>query len=518
MASTGCGSGFTGRGLHFFLDWYKITGMFKLLKRLVALVLVLAVAVVIAAIVAAYVIDLNNYKPRIEEAAYRATGLIVNIRGRIGVKFLPVPALSVGGLSVSDARAEIFSADEVNLSVRLWPLLDRKVEVRKVEVKNPVLSIVRNRKGRFNFLPVPLPIKKGPAMTEKKLPVRKVSVDKVVLTGGLITFKDERTGKKVAIEGFQLLLRGISLGPAELKGGGVDVQDLWLRGNIKAEALRIDKYSFTDVRANYAFKDMALSLDAMSYMVFGGRATGTFRADFAKKPPAMRLMQKIKGLDLGRLVKETTGKDTLKGRMDASAALSVQGTKPRKMMRTLSGSLRASGTEMLIQGASIDGALRDIEKSRKLSLLDVGSFFVAGPFGLLLSNTFELAGAATKVGRGKQSMIKKYVMHWDIKRGVATARDAAFSTPLNRIAFRGDLDLAAERFKGLQAAVLDSKGCAKFSQSIDGPFSDPEIETVSLAAGILSPLTSVLKSVVKGIAGNGGCKPFYSGEVPHPSP
>jgi AsmA protein len=121
------------------------------------------------------------------------------------------------------------------------------------------------------------------------------------------------------------------------------------------------------------------------------------------------------------------------------------------------------------------------------------------------------------VKKGGESLITEYVFDWRIDDGVATAKDVAFATRENRMAFDGRLDIANERFADLTGAVLTPGGCAKYTQTIVGPFNKPRVKAEGVVKSIVKPLSSLLGKA-KDVVTVGECRPFYTGSVEHPAP
>jgi AsmA protein len=98
---------------------------------------------------------------------------------------------------------------------------------------------------------------------------------------------------------------------------------------------------------------------------------------------------------------------------------------------------------------------------------------------------------------------------------VADATDCALATHHNRIALKGKLDLVGERYDNVIVALLDDKGCAKFKQSISGPFGRPQIGTVSAVESLAGPIVNLYRKAKRFVQG-GKCEVFYKGAVRQP--
>jgi AsmA protein len=159
----------------------------------------------------------------------------------------------------------------------------------------------------------------------------------------------------------------------------------------------------------------------------------------------------------------------------------------------------------------IDKVLSKLEGSQEFNLVDLGAFFVAGPLGAAATGGYRLGEVYAQTGSG-EGRIRKLVSDWKIKDGVAGATDCAFATKSHRVALKGRLNLAGERYDDVIVALIDDKGCAKFSQHISGPFGSPRIGAVSTAQSLLAPILNLFGKA-KGMASGGRCEVFYNGSV-----
>ena len=124
-------------------------------------------------------------------------------------------------------------------------------------------------------------------------------------------------------------------------------------------------------------------------------------------------------------------------------------------------------------------------------------------------------GTFTTRLRGGQGAITHFNSHWKIKSGVADATDCALATHHNRVALKGKLDLVSERYDNVIVALLDDKGCAKFKQSISGPFRKPQISSLSVAESLAGPFSHLYRKAKRFVKG-GKCEVIYDGSVQQP--
>ena len=191
----------------------------------VGLVLLLLILVVV---LLPFLVDLNSYQaqylPVIEQALNRKVTL-KNIRltilPRIGVRLsdftvLDDPTFSAGSFA---------TLNSLDIGVKLRPLLSKRVEVEEITLRNPVITVIKNRQGVLNTstlgrkeTPKP-PGEAPPAPGEGPLHVlTMLAVDKVSITGGILTYRDESAPTPTAyiLDKLEFFLKGVGLGRTAL--------------------------------------------------------------------------------------------------------------------------------------------------------------------------------------------------------------------------------------------------------------------------------------------------------------
>lgn len=124
------------------------------MKRLLIAVLVVAVCLVVVAIGALLLVDVDRFRPQIQASLGKALGREVNV-GHLHM------ALWSGALDADDIRIgedpafgtrPFVAARSLSLGVELWPLLVRReLHVTSLTLEQPVVRLVQNRKGEWNF-------------------------------------------------------------------------------------------------------------------------------------------------------------------------------------------------------------------------------------------------------------------------------------------------------------------------------------------------------------------------------
>jgi uncharacterized protein involved in outer membrane biogenesis len=173
-----------------------------------------------------FLIDLNKYqeeyRPVIEQALNRKVTLKdirLTIWPRIGAR--------VGGFAIEDDpafRAGSFaSLASLDVGVKLMPLFSGKVEVEEITLREPIITVFKNKQGVMNISTLGAAGQKASEPAAPAAPVPEggpfralalLAVDRVGITRGSLLYRDESTPTPIeyAVQNLELLLRSVKLG------------------------------------------------------------------------------------------------------------------------------------------------------------------------------------------------------------------------------------------------------------------------------------------------------------------
>lgn len=193
--------------------------------------IVIAVGVLIAVLVGLVlllplIVDLNKYqeqyRPLIEEALNRKVTLEdirLTIWPRLGARVAGFTVVEDPGFGTGPFA----SLSSVEVGVKLMPLLSGKVEVEEITLREPLITVIKNKNGVLNASTLG---RKGVAVPEtpSRAPVPSpdgplkilalLAVDRVSITGGKVTYRDVSQAKPVeyTLQDLELLLQSVRLG------------------------------------------------------------------------------------------------------------------------------------------------------------------------------------------------------------------------------------------------------------------------------------------------------------------
>jgi AsmA protein len=192
--------------------------MKKGIKWLLAIVglLILGGAAVVAA--ALFLLDVESLKPKIEQRVSQATGRSFTVGKDLDLSFFPWIGVALSDVRLGNpdgfSEPEFLSMDTFEARLKLLPLLQRQIQVKRFVVKNPrvVLEATRDGKKSWDFGSGG---EKGGGGGDggdpsAGLPVDTLEVETFSVTGGEILWIDGNAGQRKRVSGIELALTDLS--------------------------------------------------------------------------------------------------------------------------------------------------------------------------------------------------------------------------------------------------------------------------------------------------------------------
>jgi hypothetical protein len=327
-----------------------------------------------------------------------------------------------------------------------------------------------------------------------------------------IVIFDEKSKDRIVVNGIDFQLENISIGENANKDL---INTLSFDGDVNIKSFKEKDYTISDLSFSTQARKGVFELRSFSTRTLHGQEDDRIIIDLAGKIPAFNIHYTESGLSAEEMLRRLSQEEVLKGKIDLVIDLSMKGKTSVDMKKTLNGNISVKGENLIFHGLDIDDVISKFERSQQINLLDVGSTFFLGPIGPAITKGSEFAQVYTALQKEKDSEIQKIICSWNIKNGVAEAKDVALTTKKNRIAMVGKLDFVNEKFIDVTMAVLDKKGCAVVSQEMLGSFSKPEIKTMNTIQALMGPVVGVIDSTTKTLLMK-KCKVFYTGSLEQP--
>lgn len=127
--------------------------MNRILKLFATLVAGLVIIAVVAALVLPKVFDPNDYQDDIAKLVYDNTGMTLAINGPIGWSVFPWLGLSLEKVSVKGSgEGDLAKLGKAEVSVKLLPLLSKKVEMKAANLVGLELNLIKDESGKGNWV------------------------------------------------------------------------------------------------------------------------------------------------------------------------------------------------------------------------------------------------------------------------------------------------------------------------------------------------------------------------------
>jgi len=458
------------------------------------------VLLVIIAVALLIFVDANAYKPRLEAAASDALGMQVRVGGKIGFSFFPGLLITLDDVHIRNRGTELVSAKEARLGIDLLPLFHREVRIGKIALKHPGIYIELGSNGNYNF-----------ETKQPSGPLPALALGKISLADGSLIYADKQSGGGFEAGDCKLDLRNFLLS----QGKSSDlIRNLSFTAELACAKIQTKDLALSDLKFTLAAKDGIFDVKPVTMGVFGGKGSGSIRADYSGTVPQYRVGYALQQFRIEAFYKMLSPQKLVEGAMDFSAHLAMQGNTVNEMTRTASGDASLRGDNLTLNGSDLDLEFARYESSQHFSLVDVGAVIFAGPVGLAVTKGYDFASILKE--SGGSSAIRTLVSEWKIGHGVAHARDVAMATDKNRLALKGGLDFVNGRFDDVTVALLDAKGCAKVEQKISGPFRKPVVEQPNILVALAGPALKLFKKG-RDLLPGGKCKVIYTGSVAPPN-
>ena len=194
------------------------------MKKVMLVVGVVFAALIVIVILLPFLVNLNHYQARylpiIEESLNRKV-VLKDIR----LTIFPSIGVRLSGLTVMEDPAfgagPFASLSALDVGVKLRPLLNRRIEVSGITLRDPIITMIKNSRGVTNTSTLgPKVAAKPEQQAEKPSPAQGplhtltlLAVDRIAITGGKLTYRDELATKpsESVLQNLDLLLKDIGL-------------------------------------------------------------------------------------------------------------------------------------------------------------------------------------------------------------------------------------------------------------------------------------------------------------------
>jgi len=205
--------------------------MSKSVKYVLIAIASLGILLIIGVVAVTMLVDVERYKPKIEQLVTDKTGYPLTLGGDISLSLFPWVGLSFTDLQLDNpdgfADKKFVRVDGFQARLKVLPLLSRNVEISSFVVNKPQIFLEKNTKGIWNWQKLTESSKKSTAAApsagesggqpaEKNVApdgfaLQSLVVGEFAITDGQIQINDLQNKVKHAVSDFNLQLDNVSL-------------------------------------------------------------------------------------------------------------------------------------------------------------------------------------------------------------------------------------------------------------------------------------------------------------------
>jgi len=224
--------------------------MKQVMKWGAAIAGLLVALIVGAVIVVPMVVDVNQYKPKIEALVSEQTGRTFTMGDDIDLSVFPWVGVRLTDVTLGNAKGfkagQMVSVKEFEVRLKVMPLLSKQVEIASFILDSPKIALEKNPAGTGNWENIG-PVKGSDAAMDaaaqaeaapsgketQGLPIASLSVGRCAIINGTLSYTDAATGMAKTVSDLTLELRDLSLDqPVKLDFSAlVDGQPISLSGS-----------------------------------------------------------------------------------------------------------------------------------------------------------------------------------------------------------------------------------------------------------------------------------------------
>jgi uncharacterized protein involved in outer membrane biogenesis len=360
-------------------------------KYLTVAAIVLCVLALLCVLAVPRLVDVNRYRSQIAAYLESKTGKLARI-GHLELTLLPHLAIQVDDFAMENPRGfpagDFFKAQRIYALLEARPLWNKRIVVRSLIVENPVIHLISDTNGHWNFENPPKP-GGGPAdPTGPGQPVFSLGeISKVAIDQGQVTMANllasgdmgpiyfDGQGLSCRFQGVNFSALSAPRSPAtspnssssaqpgspRIVSAGDNPSSPVAHGSFHADSVRIGAILATSVNSQIRIFPKEAQLENLTLKLAGGSVRGKVASDFSQPDLFYSVQTTFQNIDVAQLLRafpRASGKMT--GTMDGNFDLNGEAV---HSSNPLSG-LRGTG-----QVSIRNGKLPTLQLNRNLMLL-----------------------------------------------------------------------------------------------------------------------------------------------------
>jgi len=343
----------------------------KFIVKIVSLlVLAFITIVVVLGLAVTLMFDPNDYKEDIQNLAHDKAQMELILAGDIGWSLFPfgVSVQDVSVASVSTPDKPFAQLKTLGLSLDLWPLLRRQVQMRAIRVEDLELTLERDARGRGNWEGLGGSSRSAPASPTPATPAPDsaplaIAIDSLRIEHARVRYTDARSGARIVVEDLQLdsQIQGTTGGSLTLDA----VRALSMTLDVRAQQFTFDGVPFDQVQIQANAAGGVIAVTALKAMLYGGTIDASGNLDVRQEQADIRARAQATGVPLERLLEKPGSSSPVRGALALNAELQTRGNDQSAWIAGLNG----KGDFVVHQGVLQDANLEQ-QVCRGIALLN----------------------------------------------------------------------------------------------------------------------------------------------------
>jgi AsmA protein len=438
--------------------------------------------------------SLNRLKsPLIDELEW-VTDMKITIDGDLRGRLLPSFAVVAKGIELDYEGILNIKADRLELEMPLVSIFSSEVLLRGIRISNP--EVVWVVEAWDSTIP-PSPGSSGSSSEPGDTLGWGVDLIDARIDNGTFRYYNKNQRDTIICTGINVSSDSITF---EGDADTLRFEDVLAYGDLMVEHARINSLLLDKVSLKVYINDGILDV---SHESEGQK--GLIRMDWSGIEDKYYIHQDLDTFNIASVLSSYEEEPSMQGIMDFSLDANFRGNTADELWMNSSGEMILKGSNMVLYGIDLDVVAKKYQRSQKFTLVDMSAVFLAGPVGIAVTKGGDYANLLISK-KGDSTIIHDFISHWELKGGIFSTRDVAFSTNQNRIAVQGSVDIWHQQFNEIDFALVNEHGCAVFQQKITGRFVDPQVSNVKVVKTLIGPLRNIF-------TGKKCRNPFYSGSV-----
>jgi AsmA protein len=323
-------------------------------KKIALGVLVFLVVVVVGlAIAIPFLFDIDRYRPRVAAHIEEVTGKPAAI-GKLTLTFFPKLSIRVDDFVLGNPsgfpKGDFLKTRRIYAEVDGGALWDREVVIQSIELNDPVINLLSNHRGKWNFENPPAPKATKKADDDPSAFTLGV-ISKVALSGGQLSAANVLSRGRKGATYFQARDVSIDLEDVDLNAfiasssaalappaspldslfAGLGTTLAYAapdakpaaQGDLRAKSLRFGHMQLTGVRTKLRLFPQRIHFDDLNFGLYGGHASGGLSFNFGGRRPRYSTQARMSGVNVARLLEAfPDGKGMMTGALEGNIQLS----------------------------------------------------------------------------------------------------------------------------------------------------------------------------------------------------